>query len=201
MKPLPDRLVTELTAERTLALRDSWRTRPRVACRRVLHKFVPRHLLPLLRPTGGAGSVGAHVSFSVQAARAEGHARRRRRSPSGTRRGKSGHAQGRQADLWDWLDGPRRRRAGGAVRPLRSASASTRSTRRATATAAPASRRTASSAASARPTAWRGPSISTWWRPAGVRPSRTISAACPSAASSKRCAKARASGRRSSSTT
>jgi hypothetical protein len=39
LKPLPDRLVTELTAERTLALRDKLAHTPAVAFQAVLHKF------------------------------------------------------------------------------------------------------------------------------------------------------------------
>ncbi|WP_429798394.1 hypothetical protein [Bradyrhizobium japonicum] len=39
MKPLPDRLLTELTAERTLALRDKLAIMPSVAFQAVLHKF------------------------------------------------------------------------------------------------------------------------------------------------------------------
>jgi len=39
VKPLPDRLLTELTAERTLALRDKLATTPSVAFQAVLHKF------------------------------------------------------------------------------------------------------------------------------------------------------------------
>lgn len=39
VKPLPDRLLTELTAERTLALRDKLATMPSVAFQTVLHKF------------------------------------------------------------------------------------------------------------------------------------------------------------------
>ncbi len=39
IKPLPERLVTELTAERTLALRDKLATTPSVAFQTVLHKF------------------------------------------------------------------------------------------------------------------------------------------------------------------
>ena len=40
VKPLPDRLVTELTAHRTLALRDALANNPRVAFQAVLHNFV-----------------------------------------------------------------------------------------------------------------------------------------------------------------
>ncbi|MBH5384969.1 ParB/RepB/Spo0J family partition protein [Bradyrhizobium diversitatis] len=39
VKPLPDRLLTELTAERTLALREKLATTPSVAFQAVLHKF------------------------------------------------------------------------------------------------------------------------------------------------------------------
>ncbi|MCP1752909.1 ParB family chromosome partitioning protein [Bradyrhizobium elkanii] len=39
VKPLPDRLLTELTAERTLVLRDKLASTPSVAFRAVLHKF------------------------------------------------------------------------------------------------------------------------------------------------------------------
>jgi ParB family chromosome partitioning protein len=39
LKPLPDRLLAELTAERTLALRDKLATTPAVAFQAVLHKF------------------------------------------------------------------------------------------------------------------------------------------------------------------
>ncbi|MCW8307620.1 ParB/RepB/Spo0J family partition protein [Acidiphilium sp. PA] len=39
IKPLPERLVTELTVERTLALRDKLATTPSVAFQTVLHKF------------------------------------------------------------------------------------------------------------------------------------------------------------------
>ncbi|MBE7184325.1 MAG: hypothetical protein INR68_07965 [Methylobacterium mesophilicum] len=40
MKPLPERLMQELTAHRTLALRDAVATNPRVALTALLHKLV-----------------------------------------------------------------------------------------------------------------------------------------------------------------
>ena len=40
IKPLPDRLVTELTAHRTLALRDALADNPHVAMTALLHKLV-----------------------------------------------------------------------------------------------------------------------------------------------------------------
>lgn len=39
-KPLPDRLITELTAHRTLALRDALAKNPAIAFQAVLHNFV-----------------------------------------------------------------------------------------------------------------------------------------------------------------
>ncbi len=39
-KPLPDRLITELTAHRTLALRDALAENPALAFQAVLHNFV-----------------------------------------------------------------------------------------------------------------------------------------------------------------
>ena len=39
IKPLPDRLVTELTAHRTLALRDAVANSPQVALTALLHKL------------------------------------------------------------------------------------------------------------------------------------------------------------------
>ena len=40
MKPLPDRLIIELTAHRTLALRNALANDPAVAFQAVLHNFV-----------------------------------------------------------------------------------------------------------------------------------------------------------------
>jgi len=44
-KPLPDRLITELTAHRTLALRDALAENPAIAFQAVLHNFVLTCLL------------------------------------------------------------------------------------------------------------------------------------------------------------
>jgi len=46
-KPLPDRLITELTAHRTLALRDALAENPAITFQAVLHNFVLNHLLPV----------------------------------------------------------------------------------------------------------------------------------------------------------
>ena len=47
MKPIPDRLLTELTAYRTLALRDALAQDPDVAFLAALHAALPQALLPL----------------------------------------------------------------------------------------------------------------------------------------------------------
>jgi ParB family chromosome partitioning protein len=44
LKPLPEKLMTELTAHRTVALRDALATQPRVALTALLHKFVSEML-------------------------------------------------------------------------------------------------------------------------------------------------------------
>jgi ParB family chromosome partitioning protein len=68
IKPLPERLVTELTAHRTLALRDALATNPHVALTALLHKLV---LDTFQRTSSSGGCLEAsvrHVFFSVQAA-------------------------------------------------------------------------------------------------------------------------------------
>jgi ParB family chromosome partitioning protein len=68
IKPLPERLVTELTAHRTLALRDALATNPHVALTALLHKLV---LDTFQRTASSGGCLEAsvrHVFFSVQAA-------------------------------------------------------------------------------------------------------------------------------------
>ena len=68
VRPLPDRLVMELTAHRTLALRDAVANNPRIAMTALLHKLV-------VDAFQGMSSAGAcleasvrHVFFNVQAA-------------------------------------------------------------------------------------------------------------------------------------
>ena len=68
IKPLPERLVTELTAHRTLALRDALANNPHVALTALLHKLV---LDTFQRTSSSGGCLEAsvrHVFFSVQAA-------------------------------------------------------------------------------------------------------------------------------------
>ncbi|UPJ48475.1 ParB/RepB/Spo0J family partition protein [Bradyrhizobium sp. 200] len=66
-KPLPDRLITELTAHRTLALRDALAENPAIAFQAVLHNFV----LTAFYRFGSSGScleIGLHTpTFPAQA--------------------------------------------------------------------------------------------------------------------------------------
>jgi ParB family chromosome partitioning protein len=101
VKPLPDRLVTELTAERTLALRDKLATTPSVAFQAVLHKFC-QDVFARYFASGSAMEVSVlSVTFPIQAqglkdtptakAISERHKRWEERLPKD------------RADLWDWL--------------------------------------------------------------------------------------------------
>ena len=66
IRPLPDRLVTELTAHRTLALRDAVANHPQVAMTALLHKLVSDAFLH--RPATGALEANVrHVFFPAQA--------------------------------------------------------------------------------------------------------------------------------------
>lgn len=67
IRPLPDRLVTELTAHRTLALRDAVASNPHVAMTALLHKLV----LDTFQHNTSTGCLEAsvrHVFFQVQSA-------------------------------------------------------------------------------------------------------------------------------------
>ncbi|WP_029005379.1 ParB/RepB/Spo0J family partition protein [Azorhizobium doebereinerae] len=101
VKPLPDRLVTELTAERTLALRDKLATTPSVAFQAVLHKFC-LDVFSRYFASGSAMEVAVRsVTFPIQAqglkdtptakAISERHKSWEERLPKD------------RADLWDWL--------------------------------------------------------------------------------------------------
>jgi ParB family chromosome partitioning protein len=68
IKPLPERLVAELTAHRTLALRDAVASHPQIALTALLHKLV---IDTFQRTTTGGGCLEAsvrHVFFPAQAA-------------------------------------------------------------------------------------------------------------------------------------
>ena len=66
IKPLPERLVTELTAHRTLALRDAVADHPHIAMTALLHKLVSDTFLQ--RPATGALEANVReVHFAAQA--------------------------------------------------------------------------------------------------------------------------------------
>jgi len=103
IKPLPERLVTELTAHRTLALRDALATNPHVALTALLHKLV---LDTFQRTAASGGCLEAsvrHIFFPVQAADLKD-------SPSA--KAIAARQDDWKADLpsdedalWDWLHG------------------------------------------------------------------------------------------------
>ena len=66
VKPLPERLVTELTAHRTLALRDALAGNPHVAMTALLHKLV-RDTFQHVSSTGCLEASVRHIFFSIQA--------------------------------------------------------------------------------------------------------------------------------------
>ena len=66
LKPLPERLMLELTAHRTLALRDAVASNPRVAMTALLHKLASDTFCK--RPAGGVLEANVrHVFFAAQA--------------------------------------------------------------------------------------------------------------------------------------
>lgn len=103
VKPLPDRLLTELTAERTLALRDKLATMPSVAFQAVLHKFC-------LDVFSRYSSYGTAMEISLRSASFPAQAQGLRDTPAA----KAIDARHKtweerlpkdKADLWDWLTG------------------------------------------------------------------------------------------------
>ncbi|ADZ68749.1 ParB/RepB/Spo0J family partition protein [Polymorphum gilvum] len=101
IKPLPERLVAELTAHRTVALRDAVGANPHVAMTALLHKLV--------RDTFKRNTSGAAVQVSVLAVYCREQGIDLKHSPYATsvdERG-AGWAADLPADddaLWDWLD-------------------------------------------------------------------------------------------------
>jgi ParB family chromosome partitioning protein len=100
-KPLPDRLITELTAHRTLALRDALAENPAIAFQAVLHNFVLTAFyrfassgscleIGLHTPTFPAQAPGLRESASAKAVEAR-HESWKARLPKG------------ENDLWDAL--------------------------------------------------------------------------------------------------
>jgi ParB family chromosome partitioning protein len=103
IKPLPERLVTELTAHRTLALRDALAGNPHVAMTALLHKLVSD---TFNRPMVSGGCIEAsvrHIFFPAQAEDLKD-------SPSA--KSVAERHDGWKTDipdddqaLWDWIDG------------------------------------------------------------------------------------------------
>ncbi|MCP3418600.1 ParB N-terminal domain-containing protein [Bradyrhizobium brasilense] len=103
VKPLPDRLLTELTAERTLALRDKLAITPSVAFQAVLHKFC-------LDVFSRYSSYGTAMEISVRSASFPVQAQGLKDTPAA----KAIDARHKtweerlpkdRTDLWDWLTG------------------------------------------------------------------------------------------------
>lgn len=103
VKPLPDRLLTELTAERTLTLRDKLAITPSVAFQAVLHKFC-------LDVFSRYSSYGTAMEISLRNASFPVQAQGLKDSPAA----KAIEARHKtweerlpkdKADLWDWLTG------------------------------------------------------------------------------------------------
>jgi ParB family transcriptional regulator, chromosome partitioning protein len=100
IKPLPDRLLTELTAHRTLALRDAVASHPHVAMTALLHKLV----LDTFSHRSTTGALEANVRHIFFAAQSE----ELKDSPSAksvTDRHErwSDHVPADDEALWDWL--------------------------------------------------------------------------------------------------
>lgn len=101
IKPLPERLVSELTAHRTLALRDALAGNPHVAITALLHKLV-LDTFHRTSSSGGCLEVSVrHVFFSAQAADLK---------DSKSAKSVAERQEGWEADipqdedaLWDWL--------------------------------------------------------------------------------------------------
>ncbi len=66
IKPLPERLVTELTAHRTLALRDAVAGNPHAAMTALLHKLVTDNFLGTSASGGCLEASVRHVFFPAQ---------------------------------------------------------------------------------------------------------------------------------------
>ncbi|QRG05790.1 ParB/RepB/Spo0J family partition protein [Xanthobacter dioxanivorans] len=103
IKPLPERLVMELTAHRTLALRDALANNPHVALTALLHKLVT-DTFQRSSTTGGCLEASVrHVFFPVQAADLKDSASAKAVNAR-QEAWKTDIPQEDQA-LWDWLDG------------------------------------------------------------------------------------------------
>jgi ParB family transcriptional regulator, chromosome partitioning protein len=101
LKPLPERLVIELTAHRTLALRDAVATNPQVALTMLLHKLVSdtfRHTAP----TGCLEAWVKHLYLSGQSE--EMKASPSAQSENARHESWGDHVPADDQALWDWLE-------------------------------------------------------------------------------------------------
>ena len=100
VKPLPERLITELTAHRTLALRDALANHPHVAMTALLHKLVSDTFLH--RPATGALEANVRqIHFTAQAEDLKDSASAKSVSERHEQWGD--HIPADDAALWDWL--------------------------------------------------------------------------------------------------
>ena len=100
IKPLPERLVIELTAHRTLALRDSVASHPHVAMTALLHKLVSDTFLH--RPATGALEANVRqIHFAAQADDLKDSASATSVTDRHERWGD--HVPADDQALWDWL--------------------------------------------------------------------------------------------------
>lgn len=101
LKPLPERLIIELTAHRTLALRDAVATNPQVALTMLLHKLVSdtfRHTAP----TGCLEASVRHLYLSGQSEEMKASPSAQSENDRHERWGD--HVPANDQALWDWLE-------------------------------------------------------------------------------------------------
>jgi ParB family chromosome partitioning protein len=100
IKPLPDRLVSELTAHRTLALRDAVAANPHVAMTALLHRLV----MDCFMPHASSGCLEAQVREVHLPAQAEDLRDSASAKAIADRHERWGdHVPADDAALWDWL--------------------------------------------------------------------------------------------------
>ena len=100
IKPLPERLITELTAHRTLALRNAVAEHPDIAMTMLLHKLVS-DTFRRPAPTGCLEASVRHVTFSAQSEELKDSAPAREIAERHERWGD--HIPAEDQALWDWL--------------------------------------------------------------------------------------------------
>jgi ParB family transcriptional regulator, chromosome partitioning protein len=101
LKPLPDRLVAELTAERTLALRDKLANTPAVAFQAVLHKFCLDVFSRYFSYEAAMEVLVRSASFPVQAQGLKDTLAAK--AIEARHKGWEERLPKDKADLWDWL--------------------------------------------------------------------------------------------------